>query len=187
MVSRPGRCPPSGPARCNDLVSEGLSSAEIADLYRRYGFFLRRRCLLIMRDPSLAEDALQDGFLKLMRVGGGVRQADEPLRWLYRVMDRSCFDQLRKTKRARNDSPLDETEAELPSHPGTEPEMRRAAIELLDALDEEDQQIAVMTFVDGMNQQEVADELGYSRMTIIKRIARLRERAERFYRQGAPS
>jgi len=68
---------------------------------------------------------------------------------------------------------------ELPAHPGVEPEMRRAAIELLDALDDEDQRIAVMAFVDGMNQQEIADELGYSRMTIIKRMARLRERAQR--------
>jgi RNA polymerase sigma-70 factor (ECF subfamily) len=163
-------------------VSEGLESREVADLYRRYGFFLRRRCLVLLRHPSLADDALQETFLKLLRAGAGVRTASEPLRWLYSVADRTCFDQLRKTKRTRVAASLDDVGDVLPAHPGTEPELRRAAIELLTALDDEDQRIAVMAFVDGMNQHEIADELGYSRMTIIKRIARLRERAERIVR-----
>ena len=37
----------------------------------------------------------------------------------------------------------------------------------------------VMAFIDGMTQQEIADELGYSRMTIVKRLASIRERAAR--------
>ncbi|MBN9160586.1 MAG: sigma-70 family RNA polymerase sigma factor [Myxococcales bacterium] len=160
-------------------MSEGLSNREVADLYRRYGFFLRRRCLVLLRNSSLADDAFQETFMKLMRAGAPLRTADEPLRWLYRVADRTCFDLLRKTKNTRRSSSIDEMPEELPAHPGVEPEMRRAAIELLDALDDEDQRIAVMAFVDGMNQQEIADELGYSRMTIIKRMARLRERAQR--------
>lgn len=160
-------------------MSEGLESREVADLYRRYGFFLRRRCLMLLRQPGLADDALQETFLKLMRAGAGVRTAEEPLRWLYRVADRTCFDQLRKTKHTRATSSIDEMTDVLPPHPGAPPEIRRAAVELLAALDEEDQRIAVMAFIDGMNQQEIADELGYSRMTIIKRIARLRERAQR--------
>jgi RNA polymerase sigma factor (sigma-70 family) len=160
-------------------VTDGLTNREVADLYRRYGFFLRRRCVVLLRQPSLADDALQEAFLKLMRSGAGVRTADEPLRWLYRVVDRTCFDQLRKTKRTRTAASLDDVADALPIHPGTELETRRAALQLLESLDAEDQSIAVMAFVDGMNQQEIADELGYSRMTIIKRIVRLRERAQR--------
>jgi RNA polymerase sigma-70 factor, ECF subfamily len=160
-------------------VSEGLSNREVADLYRRYGFLLRRRCLMLLRAPALVDDALQETFLKLMRAGAPVRTVDEPLRWLYRVADRTCFDLLRKTKLARRSAPIDDVLDELPAHEGLEPEMRRAAMELLDALGEEDQQIAVMAFLDGMNQQEIANELGYSRMTIIKRVARLKERAQR--------
>ncbi len=156
-----------------------LSNREVADLHRRYGFFLRRRCVLLLRDPALADDAFQETFLKLMRAGAPVRTASEPLRWLYRVADRTCFDLLRKTKHTRRSAPIEDMSDQLPAHPTIDLELRRAAIELLDALDDEDQQIAVLSFVDGMNQQEVADELGYSRMTIIKRMARLKERAQR--------
>ncbi len=159
-------------------MSEGLTNAEVTSLYERYGFFLRRRCRALLRSRSLADDALQETFLKLLRSGAGLRAADEPLRWLYRVADRTCFDHLRKRRNARTSS-LEDVGDVLPPHPSIEPEMRRAAIELLASLDDEDQSIAVMAFVDGMNQQEIADELGYSRMTIIKRIARLKERAQR--------
>jgi len=159
-------------------VSEGLSNREVTDLYRRYGFVLRRRCLMVLRQPAHVDDALQETFLKVMRAGAPIRTAVEPLRWLYRVADRACFDLLRKTK-TRRAAPIDDVLDELPAHEGLEPELRRAAMELLDALDVEDQQIAVMAFLDGMNQQEIADELGYSRMTIIKRVARLKERAQR--------
>ncbi len=159
-------------------MSEGLSNREVTDLYRRYGFVLRRRCLMVLRQPAHVDDAVQETFLKVMRAGAPIRTAAEPLRWLYRVADRTCFDLLRKTK-TRRAAPIDDVLDELPAHDGLEPELRRAAMELLDALDVEDQQIAVMAFLDGMNQQEIADELGYSRMTIIKRVARLKERAQR--------
>jgi RNA polymerase sigma-70 factor (ECF subfamily) len=165
-------------------VTDGLTNREVADLYRRYGFFLRRRCLMLLRSASLADDALQETFVKLMRAGAPIRTAKEPLRWLYRVADRTCFDLLRKTKYTRRATPLEDVDAELPVHPGLDPELYRGALELLDALDIEDQQLAVMAFVDGMNQQEIANELGYSRMTIIKRIARLKERAQRILRDA---
>lgn len=168
-------------------VGEELSNSEVTDLYRRYGVFLRRRCLLLLRDPALADDALQETFLKVMKNGGALRSVEQPLRWLYRVADNACFDQLRRTKHTRRAADLEESEAELPRHPGADPELRRAAIELLGRLEDEERRIAVMAFVDGMTQQEIADELGYSRMTIVKRVARIREDAERAARDRRAS
>ena len=164
-------------------MDEGLNNSEVDDLYRRYGFFLRRRCLLLLRSTALADDALQETFLKLMRNGGGIRSADHPLRWLYRVAERTCFDQLRNAKKSSKDTTLDDAASQLPHCPGTNPELRRTAIEILDVLDDEEQRIAVMAFVDGMTHQEIADELGYSRMTILKRVAHIRDQAERTTRE----
>jgi RNA polymerase sigma-70 factor (ECF subfamily) len=80
-------------------VDASLRTDEVSDLYAKYGFFLLRRCRTILRDPGLADDALQEAFVKILRSGGAVRDADEPLRWLYRVVDRCCFDALRKRRR----------------------------------------------------------------------------------------
>ncbi len=155
-------------------MSEGLTSAELRELHRRYGPFLRRRCQILMRDRALADDALQEVFMKLLRHGGPFRDAPHPMRWLHRVADHACFDLHRSGKRSRQSTPIDEAEDLV--HPGVAPDARRAVLDALFALNDEDKQIAVMAFIDGMSQKEIADEIGYSRVTVNKRIAAIRDR-----------
>jgi len=162
-------------------VQEGLTAAEVEALYRRYAFFVRRRCRLLLKNRALADDAVQETFVNLLRRGQEARQAAEPLRFLYRVADRACFDQLRKARRKQpwaKHLVASEALDEAPGHPGVDPELRRTAIELLSSLDPESQAIAVMAFIDGMTQDEIAAELGYSRMTIVKRVAAIRAAAQ---------
>lgn len=144
--------------------------------YRRYGFLLQRRCRTLLRDDAAAEDALQDAFMKLLQHKRAFRAAENPLAWMYRVVDRCCFDQLRKRKHRRADS-IDDHANEPASHPGIDVEARDAIVRILHSLSEPEYEIAVLAHVDGMNQTEIAAALGLSRPTIWKRLALLRERA----------
>jgi RNA polymerase sigma factor (sigma-70 family) len=155
-------------------VSDSLPPKEAARLYERYGFFLLRRCCTILRDPVAADDALQAAFERILRSGGAVLQADEPLRWLYRVVDRCAFDVLRRRKRSIESSEGDEVGAT--PHPGVDLEARDAVLKLLGTMSDEEMQIAVLLFVDGMSQGEIADEIGLSRVTVNKKIQALRAR-----------
>ena len=152
----------------------GLSQADVREVYRRYGFLLKRRCQGFLRNPTLADDALQEAFLKLLRIGGSYKYAKEPLRWLYRLIDNTCLDQLRRGRRLRLAEPIDNHDVML-AHPNTDPMLRRAALDILAILDAQSAQIAILAFVDGMTQEEIAAELGLSRVTINKRIAQIRE------------
>jgi len=159
------------------VVNEaGLSAAEVGALYERYGFFLRRRCRMILRDEALADDALQESFLKIMRGGAEVRNVEHRLRWLYRVVDRCCFDHLRKRKNAPANV---EAPDPIGPHPAIEIELRDAILARLGDLDDEEKQIAMLAFVDGIPQGEIAVELGWSRVTINKKIQAIRARANR--------
>jgi RNA polymerase sigma-70 factor (ECF subfamily) len=158
-------------------MGEGLTSAELKEVHRRYGPFLRRRCLILLRERALADDAFQEVFMKLLRHGAPFRSAPHPMRWLHRVTDHACFDLLRTRRRSRLASPLDEAEDLV--HPGVAPDVRHAVLDALSGLSDEDKQIAVLAFVDGMSQQEIADDVGYSRVTVNKRIAAIRERLVR--------
>ncbi|HEU4532558.1 MAG TPA: sigma-70 family RNA polymerase sigma factor [Polyangiaceae bacterium] len=160
-------------------MDRGLTRTEVSDLYRRYGAFLRRRARLITRDHALAEDALQEACLNLLRAGAGLREARQPLGWLYRVVDRASLDQLRRGKRLRSATPFDALgDAEgLGLPPGVDADARLRALELLGELSPEDAEIAILAFVDGMTQGEIAEELGYSRVTINKRLQAIRQRA----------
>jgi len=156
-----------------------MSRDEVAALYRRYGFFLLRRCRLILRDDAAANDALQETFVKLMVHGATVQDTEQPLRWLSRVTDRCCFDAIRKNRRLRWATPIDGVEDEIGAHPNVEPVTRNAVLSLLGRLSEEEQSIAVMAYVDGMSQGEIADEVGYSRVTVNKKLQGIKERARR--------
>ena len=163
-------------------MQESLTPSEASHLYDRYGFFLLRRCRSILREASAADDALQLVFEKLLRNGGGVRDADQPLRWLYRVVDRCCFDMLR-SRRRRLESPLD-VDTMTGGHPAVDIEIRDAALGLLSTMSEQEQQMTVFLFVDGMSQGEIAEELGISRVTVNKRMQALRARAKNHF-EGA--
>jgi RNA polymerase sigma-70 factor (ECF subfamily) len=159
-------------------VPDSITPEDAARLYERYGFFLRRRCRTILRDPVAADDALQQAFERILRSGAGVMRADEPLRWLYRVVDRCCFDVLRSRRRSIESSHGDEVGGT--PHPGVNIEARDAVLKLLGTMSDEERTIAVLLFVDGMSQGEIADEVGLSRVTVNKRIAALRARAEQY-------
>jgi RNA polymerase sigma-70 factor (ECF subfamily) len=157
-------------------VDDALTPEEASRLYEKYGYFLLRRCRTILRDASIADDALQQAFEKILRSGGAVRRAEKPLLWLYRVVDRCCFDLLRRRKRTPESS--SDEELGTTCHPSIDIEARDAALKLLAMLSEEEMQIAVHLFIDGMSQGEIAKEVGVSRVTVNKRVRALRVRAE---------
>lgn len=60
--------------------------------------------------------------------------------------------------------------------PGMDPEARCALAESLATLDDDQQSLAIMLFVDGLSQGEAAVELGLSRVTVNKRAQEIRAR-----------
>jgi RNA polymerase sigma-70 factor (ECF subfamily) len=156
-----------------------MTNDELAELYRRYGYLLQRRCRALLRDDVAAADALQDAFVKFIHASDDLRAADNTLAWMYRVVDRCCFDQLRRAK-VRRAEPYDEHEGEALAHPAVvDLEARDAALRILEHLPEQEYEVAVLAYVDGVHQTEIANMLGLSRPTIWKRLNAVRERAAR--------
>jgi RNA polymerase sigma-70 factor (ECF subfamily) len=156
-------------------VGAALSDSELAALYQKYAFLLTRRLRFLLRDEALAQDVLHDGFMKLMQSGSAIRDVKTPLRWLYRVFDNLAIDRLR-TRRARGPhTPIEEDE--VGPAPGIDVEARDAITKLLGELSEVDARVAILVFVDGLTQDDAAQELGLSRVTVNKRVQGLRERA----------
>ena len=144
-------------------------------MYQRFGALLSRRCLLLLRDQAQADDAVQELLSVLLRRGEGLRVADSPWKWLARAADRTCIDLLRRGKHLRTAVDIDDLDP-VGVAPGMDPEARCAVVESLQRLDEDQQLLAIMLFVDGLSQGEAALELGLSRVTINKRAQELRAR-----------
>lgn len=159
------------------MPTGGLTPAHVEELYASYAYLLHRRCRAILRDPTLAEDALQDTFVRLLRGGAGLLGAPEPLRFLYRVADSACFDRLRRRRRSVEVPEPDE----VGEAPGADPVLRHAVVDLLEELDDVDRRLAVLAWIDGLTQGEVAREVGLSRVTVNKRLMAVRARAARAF------
>lgn len=155
-------------------------------MYQRYGALLARRCRVLLRDPAQADDAVQELLSVLLRRGEGFRSADSPYRWLCRAADRACIDLLRRGKHLRSALDIDDLDP-VGVAPGMDPEARCAVVESLERLDDEQQSLAIMLFVDGLSQGEAAAELGLSRVTINKRAREIRTQLRISHTPSVPS
>ena len=138
--------------------------------YEQYKNGIFRYALSITRDPYLAEDVLQDTFVKLLS-GQTPRDPNTAQAWLYRVARNLCFGHLRRSKRERPDSQ-------------ERPECREqyAYIDLICSLSSKEQEIVTLKIVGGLTHQEIGAVLGISAKASQKRyeraIAALREQED---------
>lgn len=155
-----------------------MTEDEVAQAYRQYGFLVLRRCRRILRDQAAGEDALQEVFVRLMRYGHAFQRAESKVLWLYRVADRCCFDLLAR-RNTRAEAPLGEAAEDLePAGGGAQAiEDRDVVLRFLAHFDDRLKKVAVLHYLDEMTQEEIAAATGWSRQTIFKKLAVLRQRA----------
>jgi len=154
-----------------------ITQEQVAVAYQKYGHLVLRRCLFVLRDPVLAEDAMQDVYVRLMKYGDGYLKADVPLRWLYQVANRACFDLLKKDKkRPRSD---EDAVAQLSISDSTEARTadRQIVMALLGRFDTKTQQVAVLHYVEDLPQERIAQITGWSRQTVNKKLKTIKARA----------
>ena len=127
---------------------------------------------LILRDPELAHDAVQDGFLRAWRNLPALRDPDRFDAWLRRLVVNACLDIARRRRRRAIEvdlSPLDVSA-------GTDIATHIADRDLLDGalhhLEPEWRAIVVMHYFLGMSLPEVAAALGIPLGTAKSRLHR---------------
>lgn len=145
--------------------------------------------LRIMGDEELAADASQEAFLSAFRAIKSFRGGSFKA-WLLRTVTNACYDELRRQKR-RPTTPLEpETEEgdemETPrwlADPSMSPEEEAEADELehaiqhcLEGLPVEFRAVVVLSDIQGMDYQEVAQAVKVPLGTIKSRLARARLR-----------
>jgi RNA polymerase sigma-70 factor, ECF subfamily len=149
------------------------------DAYRRWGSLIYRRCLRLLGDRAAAEDATQEVFVRLMRHSERLTPEGGYLPWIYRVATNHCLNTLRDGARLEVCDPATLPEAVGEGEVGRFAE-RQLTGQLLRRFDVETQSIAVLSLVDGMNRDEVAEVLRISRKTVGRKLSQFIERSRRF-------
>ncbi len=147
-----------------------MNERQLIERYRKYGYLVYRRCLALLGNRVDAEDAMQEVFVRAQRY----RQpydGETPLPWLYTIAAHCCFDLLKKAGRFETVAPETLSASDQPRM-GSESDADHRAIvgAALRRLDAKTREIGLLHHLGGFTQEEVAQETGYSRRTVGKKL-----------------
>ena len=153
-------------------------------MMRRYNRRLYRTARAILKDDSLAEDALQEAYLAAFRHMDEFRGDAALGTWLTRIVVNQALQALRRTRRDRVVVPFEESDAQhealnVADSPDTGPEnmllraqTRRLIERNIDALPEGYRTVFVLREVEELTVEETAAALGWRRGTVKSRLSR---------------
>ena len=139
---------------------------------------LLRTCYLLVKDVALAEDAVQDTFVKAWQAHDHFRGEASEKSWLMRIAVNTCRD-LRRGKWFRHvDRQVRMENLPEPAEPfqWEDDTVTRAILALPDGL----RQVVTLRYYQGFTVQEAADILKLSRRTVHYRL----EKAERLLKES---
>ena len=150
-------------------------------LMRRHNRRLYRLARATLRDPTEAEDALQDAYVCAYRSIGKFRGEASLSTWLSRLLLNECFARLRRSARRQNviaivspNAPIESTsmaanESEAPDTELARAQMRDLLERKLDELPENFRTVFVLRSVEEMSVDETAECLGIPEETVRSR------------------
>jgi len=159
-------------AELTDLMAryaDGDGSA-FAELYaavapRLYGYLVK-----MARTRALADDLLQQTFLKIHRARGAYVRGADPLPWIYSIAHRTFIDAVRKDRRAivnvGSDDELPEIRAGIDGTQDgardepADPELVKTTLDALAALPDQQREAVVLTKLEGKSVAEAATIAG---------------------------
>jgi RNA polymerase sigma factor (sigma-70 family) len=154
-------------------MARGSENA-LAELYDRFGGVAYGVALRILRDPALAQDAVQDAFLAAWRTAA----AFDPARgnastWLLTLVHRRAVDLVRREERRRADV-LDES-APVASGDSVDETAevraeRRAVQAALAQLPPDQRESLELAYYGGLSQSQLAERLGIPLGTVKSRM-----------------
>jgi RNA polymerase sigma-70 factor, ECF subfamily len=154
----------------------------LAELYDRLGRIAYGLALRVVRDPALAQDAVQDAFLAAWRTAAAFdARRGRAQTWLLTLVHRRAVDIVRREDRRRSEQLEDVPIASGAStdEEASVREQRRAVQAALTQLPADQREALELSYYGGLTQAELAERLGIPLGTVKSRVfaglARLRD------------
>ena len=153
-----------------ELLQERNEKA-ISLLYEHYGDTLLGVANKVVRDEELAQDVLQESFVKIWKKSDSYDVSKAKLfTWLFRITRNTAIDKLRSVNtKSDKEIQIDVSDVYNLGVNSTRPELMDVS-ENLDKIEPKYQIVLDALFFQGMTQQEASDELGIPLGTIKSRL-----------------
>jgi RNA polymerase sigma-70 factor (ECF subfamily) len=139
----------------------------------------------IMGESAAADDATQEAFISAYRHlkdyrGGSFKS------WLLRIATNTCYDELRRRKRRpisllddmpgaeSDDGPALPADSPTPEQAAQQNELNRAIQNCIQSLQVEQRSVLILSDIEGLSYQEIAESAGVNLGTVKSRLSRAR-------------
>ena len=153
-------------------------------LYQRYSGKVYAKCLTLLGDTALAEDATQEIFTKIFLNLGRFNEQSKFSTWLYSITYNFCIDYIRRKKKEKAvfsdeiENAPDLAEDNIPDKEMLELNLVQLE-EVMHSLKAGDRAILLMKYQDGEQIRDIAEQFGKSESAIKMQIKRAKERARK--------
>lgn len=151
----------------------------IGQMIQTYEKDLLRLCCMYLKDRTMAEDAVQETFVKAYRNLKNFRGESNEKTWLVRIAINVCKDMQRTAWFQNLGRMVNLDDVKLPQ----ETEVRSEVVEQIMSLPKKLKEVVLLFYYENMNQSEIAEALGVSVTTVHRRLNKARE-ALRLLLQG---
>lgn len=166
------------------LISQNVNYFNL--LYDRYTDKVYAKCMSMLRDQELAEDATQEIFVKILLSLSKFSRKSKFSTWLYSITYNYCIDQIRKEKKENfvqvNDfSRIDKVDEDM-----YDSEIKETNVfslkEVMDKMNAEDKCILLMKYQDELSIKDICNILDKTESAVKMKILRAKEKFLKIYK-----
>lgn len=143
-------------------------------LMNEYGDTLLRMCYLYLKDYQLAEDAVQETFIKAMKSYDSFEHRSSEKTWLIRIAINCCKNIMRNRWYQIRQNNLEDHRERTSNDPIDDFLERDSISTAIMKLNASDRQIIVLYYYQGLSVREIAAVIGKTENTTIQRLNRAR-------------
>ncbi len=157
------------------LVETPEDKEKVERLYRTYRYVMKYIALELLHNETLAEDAVHDAFLRIIRHLGGIKEVESAkTRSFVCIVARSAAMDVLRAEKKQSTVPIDEV-----GEPGHTPDPcaameMRSLLAALEQLPANYKDILSLKVYHGLSDGQIADLLGLNAATVRKRLQRAR-------------
>lgn len=156
------------------VVTGPDNQRRLSEWIDRYERELLRLCCMILRDVSMAEDAVQETFLRAFRRMDAFRGDSEPKTWLYRIAINVCKDMRRSPWHRFFDKRVDVERVQAACEGASDVSI--ALMQEILRLPDKLREVVFLYYYEDMKLGEIARLTGVSDSTVSDRLRKARSK-----------
>jgi RNA polymerase sigma-70 factor (ECF subfamily) len=164
----------------HDEARQYADDETLAALVSQYAGTLYRVAFSVLRNPSDAEDAVQEAFLRVLRHRDTLDEVRDRRVWLIRIVWNIVLDRKRRAKTRPETDDVSELARVLPCAGLSAEEIASAAqhhayvLSCVDRLPDKERQVIVLSAFEELNSVEIASALEITESSVRSRLFRAR-------------